>query len=98
MRKVGLFLLLLILLVPLGNITTSPAWGEWEPDYFKKVLGFIPQGLNHVIHLVSRYHAPADGYNVLGLGPYVGYYGSAFLGVGIIFSIFFFIYLLVKND
>ena len=93
MKKIGIFLFLLLLLVPIGVLTDFPAWGEWSAEYFQKALGFIPKGIAHPVN----YNAPASGYTFFGLGPVAGYYASAVLGIGIIFLIFYLVGRMKKN-
>ncbi|RMA97848.1 PDGLE domain-containing protein [Hydrogenothermus marinus] len=94
MKRIWLFLLILIFLVPLGLLTDYPAWGEWSESYFKKILGFVPKGIQEHI----SYTAPIPDYDLNGLNPILGYYISAIIGVGIIFLIFYMIGYIKKND
>jgi len=52
-KKLLIILGVLIVLTPLGLLTDAPAWGEWDSDYFKQTLGFIPQGIEKFSHLIS---------------------------------------------
>ncbi|NOY53079.1 MAG: hypothetical protein GXP58_05590 [Deltaproteobacteria bacterium] len=85
-KKLYLLIGLFLLLVPLGLLTTSPAWGEWEADYYRTLLGFIPERLRH---FASWYQAPISGYQLEGHGAVLGYYLSAVIGIVLIFGIFF---------
>ena len=44
-RAVLIPLAVLIVLTPLGLLTSGTAWGEWGGDELQKQLGYIPQGL-----------------------------------------------------
>lgn len=85
-RRLYLFLFLFLLLVPLGLLTKNPAWGEWEADYYRKILGFIPERIRH---FSAWYDAPIADYQWAGHDGVVGYYLSAGVGVVLIFGIFF---------
>ena len=88
-RKVFIVLGLLIVLVPLGLLTDSSAWGEWESNYYKKILGFVPDGIKSA----KGVHPILPDYSVPGLNETIGYYISAIVGLLLIFVVF---YLLVK--
>jgi len=45
-RKLIYVLIGLILLTPLGLLTTYTSWGEWSKEEIKKMIGYLPQGLN----------------------------------------------------
>ncbi|NPA65947.1 MAG: hypothetical protein GXO11_03605 [Epsilonproteobacteria bacterium] len=83
-KKIYLFLAVLIVLTPFGLLTQNPAWGEWEEEYYHKVLGFIPQGIQNA----SLVDAPLGEYSVGGFGEVSSYYLSAILGVVVIFGVF----------
>ena len=87
-----LMLLVLIIFVPLGLIAQNPAWGEWEPEYFKKTLGFIPKGIEKMSE-INFVKPLLPDYSMLNTNAIAGYYISAIVGVGLIFLIF---YLLAK--
>jgi len=87
MRREFKILLLLILLVPLGLLTDNPAWGEWDLEYFEKVLGYIPKGMEvNSTSLINDYYIPF-------LGEVGSYYLSAAIGVLLVFGFF---YIIVK--
>ncbi len=84
---VFLFALLVIIgMVPLGLLSKSPAWGEWNLSFYKGKLGVIPQGLQK---LSDIYFAPVHDYSPAGFSHIAGYYISTLIGVLIIFLIFF---------
>ena len=79
----------LILLVPLGLILpeyfkAKSAWGEWDQTEIKRLVGYLPQGLEKLSNLWS---APLPDYafknwQVNGLGyEIVAYVFSAVVGV-----------------
>lgn len=66
MKKLLLFIVLLILLCPLGIIVpryfnASEAWGEWSVDSIKEKLGFEPAGMKKDAAL---YKAPVADYTL----------------------------------
>jgi|GEM_PF-516981 cobalt/nickel transport protein len=92
-KRVLIVLGLLLALVPLGLLTDAPAWGEWDLDYYKKVLGFIPKNLEKG----PLFNSPLPDYSVEGLNPVVGYYISGVVGVLLLFGIYFLIFKLLKK-
>lgn len=74
----------LVVLVPVGLLTTATAWGEWNPtDPEDWPLPFVPQGLQE---LSGLWAAPLPDYVLPFLGEgasaqVVGYVGSAAVGV-----------------
>jgi hypothetical protein len=93
-KKILIILGILIALVPLGLLTDNPAWGEWDLEYYKQKLGFIPKGMesaNSIKPIIPDYEIP-------GLGNISGYYLSAIVGVLLIFLIYFILAKLLKND
>ncbi len=85
--KIALLILgLMLLAVPLGLLTDAPAWGEWDNDYYKKVLGFIPKGMEEFNSFI---HPILPDYSVPGKSAVLGYYTSAIVGVAIIFLVWF---------
>jgi len=84
-KKVLIVLGVLMALVPLGLLTDNPAWGEWDLEYYKEKLGFIPKGMKSA----SSIHPIIPDYEVFGLGSVSGYYISAIVGVVLIFIFYF---------
>jgi len=95
-RRVFLLLAFLLALVPLGLLSDAPAWGEWDAEYFQKVLGYVPEGIRHI---GSSIHLPIllSDYQLRGVSEVAGYYLSAFVGVALLFGLYYTIYLLVKR-
>jgi hypothetical protein len=93
MKKRAIFLVaVLTLLVPLGLLTDNPAWGEWDLDYYKKVLGFIPKGME-----ISIINPLIPDYELSNIGSIFSYYLSAVVGILIIFGIYFLIFKILKT-
>ena len=95
-KKLFILLGVLIALVPLGLLTDAPAWGEWESSYFKKVLGFVPQGIEKVENTIHLKYLLPD-YSLPGANDVVGYYISAVVGAVLIFALYYLIYVMVKR-
>lgn len=85
--KVRVFTLLTILfiIIPLGLLTDNPAWGEWDFEFYEQTIGFIPEGMKNFPNFKSL----IPDYSVDGLNQIISYYISAFIGVGLIYSIFY---------
>ena len=92
-KKIMIVLGILLLLVPLGLLTDAPAWGEWDLDYYKETLGFIPKGMQNAELL----RPIIPDYEIPGLGSISGYYISAILGVILVFLIYFILLKIVKK-
>ncbi len=86
-KRVFIILGILTALIPLGLLTDSPAWGEWDKEYYKKILGFIPEG----IEKAKEINAPLKDYSLNSLGDISSYYLSAIIGAVLIFMIFYFL-------
>ncbi len=84
-KRLYIVLFALAVLIPLGLLSGSPAWGEWDGAYYKKVLGFIPKGIQNAKSLNS----PMSDYTLSGANSIIGYYLSAFVGIAILFVLFF---------
>ncbi len=95
-KKIYILLLVLTLLVPLGLLTDADAWGEWDVDYFKTHLGFIPQGAVKLQNMLNFKHLLPD-YSIPGSNEVIGYYISAIVGIILIGAIYYLIYLFIKR-
>jgi len=93
-KKVMIILGILIALVPFGLLTENPAWGEWDLEYYKEKLGFIPKGMESA----STIKPIIPDYEIPGLGSVSGYYLSAIVGVLLVFLVYFILAKLLKND
>ena len=91
-KKLFYFLVFLFIVSPVGVLTDSPAWGEWEKDFYKAVLGFIPEGIKEG---VSFSFIP--DYSFDGLNPVLSYYLSGIVGVVLIFFTFFTLKILLSK-
>jgi len=85
--KTKIFILLgfLAVLAPLGLISESSAWGEWENEYYKELIGYIPKGIENA----SSLEAPVPDYTLNGFNDIVSYYFSAILGFILLYGIFY---------
>ncbi len=96
MKKYIVYILLLIVLCPLGIILptyfkANEAWGEWSVDSIKEMVGFEPEGMKKDADL---YQAPVPDYAVgaenESLVKQSGkYILSALIGTGIILILTF---------
>lgn len=87
--KIALIILgIMLLLVPLGLLTDAPAFGEWDNEYYKKILGFIPKGMESFPNLQKPL---LPDYSISGANSVIGYYASAVVGVALIFLVWFII-------
>ncbi|WP_457749325.1 PDGLE domain-containing protein [Sulfurimonas sp.] len=94
MKRIYYILISFILTVPIGlYLTNAPAWGEWENDYYKEHLGFIPKNID-----IASQSAPLPDYSLSSLGEISSYYLSALVGVILIFGIFFLLKRFVKHE
>jgi len=94
MKKKALIILgVLLALVPLGLFTDNPAWGEWDLNYYKEKLGFIPKGMQNADTLKPI----IPDYEIPGLGSVSGYYLSAIVGVILVFVIYFILLKIIKK-
>ncbi|MBF0512130.1 MAG: cobalamin biosynthesis protein [Candidatus Omnitrophica bacterium] len=98
-KKLWLGIVVLIILTPLGLILphyfhTQDAWGEWDPDQLKNMIGYIPQG---IARLADIWKAPLPDYNFKGGGnmdmPHqcMAYVISAIIGIALISGLVFFL-------
>jgi len=93
-KKLVFLVLLVFILTPLGILTDYVAWGEWEHHYFKKILGFIPEGIKNSSNLVTPL---IPKYQVLQGSKPLNQYLSAILGVALIFGVFYLIRIMLKR-
>jgi cobalt/nickel transport system permease protein len=80
LRKLGVVMLGLAVISPLGLLAPGTAWGEWGTEELAK-MGFkaIPEG---IAQLSGIWGAPLQGYNLPALGnSNLGYVLSAFVGI-----------------
>ncbi|MBI5237745.1 MAG: cobalt transporter CbiM [Deltaproteobacteria bacterium] len=55
----------LIILTPIGLLTTGSPWGEWGKEEFVSLIGFVPQGMDR---LQGLWKGLLPGYSLPGLG------------------------------
>jgi hypothetical protein len=87
-KRIMIILGILFVLLPLGLITEYSAWGEWDIQKYKELIGFIPEGIKNaksIPPLIPDY----------GEGSVLMYYVSAIIGGAILYGIF---YLLSKKN
>ncbi|WP_024786763.1 MULTISPECIES: PDGLE domain-containing protein [unclassified Lebetimonas] len=90
-KKVKTALIIMVIMiaaVPVGLLTSAPAFGEWDNDYYQKVLGFIPKGLANFPQLA---HPLLPDYSLPGTNDVLGYYVSAVVGSAVVFIILYLI-------
>jgi hypothetical protein len=92
-KRLFYIFLLMLAVVPLGLLTGAPAWGEWDNEYYQKMLGFIPEGIKNA----KSINAFMSDYSVKGLSDIAGYYISAIVGAILVFGVFYII-TKVKKD
>ena len=85
---------ILFVLVPLGLLSPYAAWGEWENDHYKELLGFIPKGIAEA----DGVNAPIPDYALSGISDAGSYYLSALLGVLLLFGIYYILLKVLKNE
>ena len=95
MQKYKIYILLIVvfLVIPLGLLTDYSAWGEWELNYFKEYIGYIPTGIEKYSNI---FKSLLPDYVFLD-NQILSYYLSAITGVALIFGIYFVIYQLIKR-
>ncbi|KZL93623.1 cobalt transporter CbiM [Clostridium magnum] len=67
----------LICLSPLGVLASGTAWGEWNKQQLKQMLGYVPQGIQKGF----SFNAVMQSYSLAGVSNVVGYIVSAIIGV-----------------
>ncbi|OGW78399.1 MAG: hypothetical protein A3I73_03665 [Omnitrophica bacterium RIFCSPLOWO2_02_FULL_45_16] len=88
-NKLWLFIAVLIILTPIGLILpahfkSGAAWGEWGLDELRKLIGYMPEGIEKFSRLWS---APIPNYGSSG----ISYIISAALGIFIVITSVFLI-------
>ncbi|MHC6180619.1 cobalt transporter CbiM [Clostridium sp. JNZ X4-2] len=74
----------LIVLCPLGLLASGDAWGEWDAEGIKSLVGYIPEAFQHGMD----YHAVAADYSISGMNSVIGYIISAIAGTALIIIVF----------
>jgi len=91
--KLYFLLFIIFLIIPIGLISSYSAWGEWELNYFKEKIGYIPQGILKYNDILKPIFSD---YTFIKSMPIFSYYISAIIGVLTIFTAFYLIKLLKK--
>ncbi len=81
-HRLSLLVVVAVALTPLGLLAEGSAWGEWQPETFRRLVGFVPEGIRTALALP----APLADYAVPGLGPVAGYLLSATIGVLLLYA------------
>jgi len=92
-KRLWILLAVLVALTPLGLISESSAWGEWDNSYYEKILGFIPKGIAHA----NGVEGVMPDYTVRSTGSVAGYYISAVVGIALLFAIYLILWKMVKR-
>jgi cobalt/nickel transport protein len=92
-KRIFIVLFGLLALIPLGLLSDAPAWGEWDSEYYSKILGFTPKG----IESANSFHSPLLDYTVSGTNDVLGYYISAFVGIAILFGVYLVLMKILKS-
>jgi len=92
-KKLFLLLFLFLIITPLGLLTSSPAWGEWEKNYFSRTLGFIPEGIKQSSNLLK---APFADYRIFN-NKLLSQFLSALIALLIIWLFFKLLHFLLSN-
>jgi cobalt/nickel transport protein len=92
-KRLSIVLFSLFILIPLGLLSNSPAWAEWDDAYYEKILGFIPKGIANA----SGINAPLSDYNIGEMNSIIGYYLSAFIGIVMLFGVYFILMKILKR-
>jgi len=89
LRPLWAFLVLLVLLTPLGLIATGTSWGEWGRNELSRLIGYVPAGMERLSGwkgVMPRYTVPWARGGVAGAAFYVV---SAALGsLGVVVLVF----------
>lgn len=91
--KLYKILAVFVLFLPLGILTKNPAWGEWENEYYIKVLGYLPKGLTEARDIKPL----LPGYTTQEGNEVLWYYISAGIGILLIFLMMYAISKVGKN-
>lgn len=85
-KKLWIGIGILALLSPLGLIIpalfgSSGAWGEWGLEEMKKLVGYIPEGMQK---LAERWKSPMRDYSVPGQKPGLGHASLGYIITAVI--------------
>lgn len=90
-RKKGLYavfglLLLLIAACPLGLLAQGTAFGEWDAESIRELVGYVPERMESGV--LSGFSALFPDYTVGALPDWLGYILSAIIGAALVLIIF----------
>ncbi len=92
-RPLWAFLILLIILTPLGLIAPGTPWGEWGKSEMLDLIGYVPSGMDGLRDLwkgvLPGYNLPGGGRGVTGGSSALFYILSAAIGSGAIVIIIY---------
>lgn len=94
LNKAWIFILLLIILSPLGLLAEGTAWGEWGAEELQEIIGFVPQGMEKGFN----FNAVIPDYTISGVNEVLGYIISAVLGVLLILLVFRVVKVFMKKE
>ncbi len=78
------FIVIAIILTPLGLVAQGPAWGEWSVEEIRSMIGFVPQSIEYAKPMVE---AAIPDYEIGGTSAFVSTWVSALIGVGLVFAV-----------
>jgi uncharacterized membrane protein YjdF len=91
-RKLIYIILILVILTPLGLLTTYSSWGEWSKDEIQKMIGYVPQGFSKLADfwkgLLPDYQYPSAS---SWYSQFIWYGFSAVLGAGLVYLLITFL-------
>lgn len=100
MKRLFCIMLSIILLTPLGLLLpevfkAGGAWGEWDVDEIKEMIGYIPEGLHKLSNI---WHSPIPDYELKGWNRYIAYIFSGVIGVAmVVIAVYIFGRLITKK-
>lgn len=77
-------LIAMIVLSPIGLLASGTAWGEWDSEQMKELVGYVPKAFEDGF----SFNAIAPDYAINGMNEKVGYIISAVAGVALILILF----------
>ncbi|OQX86025.1 MAG: hypothetical protein B6D63_00965 [Candidatus Latescibacteria bacterium 4484_7] len=93
-KKGWIAVIVLAVLSPLGLLAIGEAWGEWDNETLKHLVGFVPEGMNRIkdmspIAFLKDYSIP--GFEGSFAKTSIGTIISALIGAGLTALIMYFI-------
>jgi len=90
-----IFMIILIALTPFGSLSSGSAWGEWEPEKFKEIAGFIPKSIQYTKPIVE---AMIPDYQIKGIGSTASAITSATIGALLTLAVLFGLKQMTKRE